>query len=352
MSRYGDIGKPVVLLEAYKDWRADQLQQIQNGELEEAVTKTDFAEFLFGPLKSSIYKGYTRVSGQYNKYARVESLSNFMPRRIKGLLGISGMGYVGDAGEYPEGHRSDRPSASLMIDTYGFVYGITRQAVINDESGELLNSNPEQLGYGASLFITEAAMSYIQSNPTAPDGNAVYHASRGNTVTTALSEDSLATAITTMEDQLDQDGRHISMRIKTLAVKNVRLELIANRIIRSQETGTTINDSASSVMDKGSMNPLAGILPAGAVTRDPYWSDANDWYLFADPNDIPAFAIGFLNGREEPQVFLKNPEARAILGGSGDDPYTWEWDSVDYKVRTDFGLAVVDPAGTYRSVVA
>lgn len=355
-SRYGDIGKPVVLYEAFNDWREERLSQIAAGELEEAHTKTDFAEFLFGPIKTSVYKGYTKVMGQYRRYGRIENLSNFQPRRIKGLLGINGMGYVGDGGEYPEGARTDRPSASLMIDTYGMVYGITRQAVINDDSQELLKSNPEQLGYAASLFITEAVTAFIESNPTAPDGTAVYDAGRGNAVTAALSEDSLATAISTMEDQLDQDGRHIAMRISTLAVKNVRMELIANRIIRSQQTGgqQTIAAAAgagSAVFDKGTDNALAGILPANAVVRDPYWTDANDWYLFADPNDIPAFAVGFLGGREEPQVFLKNPEARAVLGGGGEDPYTWEWDSVDYKVRTDFGVGVVDPAGTYRSIV-
>ena len=356
-ARYGDIGRPVVLFEAYKDWRAERQAQIASGELEEAHTKADFAEFLYGPISTSLYDGYNRVMGQYAKYGRIENLSNFQPRRIKGLRGIHGMGYVGDAGEYPEGNRGDRPSATLMVDTYGMVYGITRQAVINDDTQELLKSNPEEIGYAASTFVTEAVLAYIESNPTAPDGTAVYDASRGNAATAALSEDSLATAISAMENQVDQDGRQITVRAQTLAVQNVRMELIANRIIRSQETGgsQTIASAAgagSNVMDKGTMNPVNGILPSNGVVRDPYWSDANNWYLFAGPNDLPAFAIGFLGGRQEPQVFLKNPEARSILGGGGEDPYSWEWDSVDYKVRTDFGMNTVDPAGTYRSVVA
>jgi hypothetical protein len=74
---------------------------------------------------------------------------------------------------------------------------------------------------------------------------------------------------------------------RTLVVKSAIMELIARRIINSQLTGTTINDTATDVFDKGTMNPLAGIIPADGVVRDPFFTDSNDWYLFADPNDVP-----------------------------------------------------------------
>lgn len=357
MSRFGNIGRPVMLYEAYTDYRDDLMSKAEAGEIElaEAKTKADFPSFLYGPVAQSVYNGYTRVQPQYRRYGRIENVSDFRSRRIRGVNGVTGIGYVGDSGEYPEMNRNERDSAELIIDTYGGVYSITRQAIINDDSGALLRDNPSEMGYSAAVFVTETIIAFIESNPTAPDGTAVFHSSHNNTVTTALSEDSLATAISTMENQTDDDGRHIVVRPRTLAVKNVRLELIANRIIRSQQTGTQATytgaaGAGSAIFDKGDMNPLVGILPNDAVVRDPYWSDANDWYVFADPADVPAFAVGFLNGREEPSVFLKNPEARANAGG--DDPYTWELDSVDFKVRLDFGVAVVDHRAAYRSVVA
>lgn len=358
MGRFGDIGRPVLMYEAFKDYRDELYARADDGELtlEEAHSKADFPSFLYGPISTSLYKGYTRVKPQYRRYGRVEPVQDFRARRIRGLWGVTGIGYVGDQGEYPEMRRTERVPASLLIDTYGGVYNVTRQAIINDDSGALLRDNPEEMGYSAAVFVTEAIIAFIESNPTAPDGVAVYHASRNNTVTDALSEDALASAISTMENQVDDDGRRIVVRPRTLAVKNVRLELIANRIIRSQQTGSTSTvamaaGAGTGVFDKGTDNPLAGILPNDAVVRDPYWSDANDWYIFADPQDIPAFAIGFLNGREEPSVFLKNPEARNATGG-GTDPYTWEVDSVDFKVRLDFGSGVVDPRATYRGTPA
>jgi hypothetical protein len=283
-------------------------------------------------------------------------MPDFRPRLLKGINALRGFGYVGDHGEYPGMRRTERPGASLIIDTYGGVYSITRQTIINDETGELLNRNPGDMGYQSGLFVAETLVALVESNPTAPDGAAFYSGTRGNQVTVALSEDSLADAITFMEQQKDDDGFRITIRAATLLVQNARQQLIANRILNSQVTGTTINYTGgtpgvgTTQFDKGNLNPLNGILPGDAVIREAFLSDANDWYLFANPDDVPAFAVGFLNGRQEPDVLLKNPEARSALG-AGTDPYTWELDSVDFKVRLDFGVAAVDPRGAYRAIV-
>jgi hypothetical protein len=246
------------------------------------------------------------------------------------------------------------------VDTYGAVYGITRHAIVNDEMNELLSSAPTEMGDAAAEFIVETVIAMIESNPTAPDGNPMFQTSasggRGNQVTAALSEDSLVDAVSWMTKQRDDTGRRIRVSVATLAVGDPRIQLIANRILRSQEAGTTATytgaaGAGSNVFDKGTDNPVRGIIPDDAVVYDPYWSDSNDWYLFADPARVPAFAVGFLNGQEAPQVFLKNPEVRNRLGGGGEDPYTFELDAIDFKVRMDFGCAPVDPRGAYRSVV-
>jgi hypothetical protein len=344
---YGDFGKPIRLLEAYKEWRDERL--------EEADSKADFPSFLMGPVTQSLWHGYSRAQSQYRRYTRVENVSDFRERRLRGLNGLTGIGYVGDHGEYPGMRRTERPPATLAIDTYGGVYAITRQAIRNDDSNELLNRNPADMGYAAGLFVLETIVALIESNPTAPDGNPFFSVGRGNQVVTDLSEDALATAIGAMEDQLDDDGRRIHVSPAALVVKNARMQLMANRILNSQFTGANVNwtggaGAGTNVFDKGTINPLSGILPNDGVVRDPFFSDANDWYMFADPNDVPAFAVGFLDGREEPFVGLKDPHVRAALG-SGEDPYTYELDSIDFKVRFDFGVAPVDPRGAYRAIV-
>ena len=131
--------------------------------------------------------------------------------------------------------------------------------------------------------------------------------------------------------------------------------MIARRIVNSSVTGIAVNWTGaagvgSAVMDKGTMNPLNGILPGDAIVREPFLSDANNWYLVADPTKVPGFAVGFLNGNEQPFVGLKDPSVRNALG-AGMDPYTFELDSVDFKCRHDFGVACVDPRAAFVSIV-
>jgi hypothetical protein len=91
---------------------------------------------------------------------------------------------------------------------------------------------------------------------------------------------------------------------------------------------------------------------SGAVDYvvEDYVTDNNDWYLFADQNEAPVLATGFLNGAQQPQVFLKDPGMRLILGGS--DPYSMEFDEIVWKIRHDWGTGVFDWRGVVKSIVA
>lgn len=362
MKNYGEYGRPVLLFEAYEEWRDD----VRSGrlELEEADTRFDFPSFLFGPVRTSMWHGYERVMQQYRRYARIESAPDFRERRLKGLNGMSKPGYIGEHGEAPAMVRGERPPATLVVDTYGGTYSMTRHLIINDESNELLNSAPEAMGESMAEFIVETIIALIESNPNGPDGAPMWSGTtpaatggRGNQMTgtpatAGLQEDTLATALSRMTKQRDDNNRRITVNVKTLVVGDPRWELVARRILRSTDTGTQTAATATNVFDKGTYNPLrAAGLPEDAITYDPYLNDTDDWYLFADPRRVPAFAVGFLNGQERPQVFLKNPEYRNILGGGGQEPYTFELQSIDWLVRSDFGVAPVDPRGTFRSVV-
>lgn len=360
MKNYGNYGRPILLFEAYEEWRDD----VRSGrlELEEADTRFDFPSFLFGPVRTSMWHGYDLVMQQYRRYARVESAPDFRERRLKGLIGMSKPGYIGEHGEAPQMMRGERPPATLVVDTYGGTYSMTRHLIVNDESNELLNSAPEMMGESMAEFIVETIIALIESNPTAPDGNPMWSTGRGNqitgnTATAGLSEDTLATGLSRMTKQRDDNNRRITVSVASIVVGDPRWELVARRILRSTDTGTTAPGSGgagtgTNVFDKGTYNPLrAAGLPEDAIIYDAYLSDADDWYLFADPRRVPAFAVGFLNGNERPQVFLKNPEYRNILGGGGQEPYTFEIQAIDWLVRTDFGVAPVDPRGTFRAVV-
>lgn len=346
MSRYGAYGRPNQILDAYIDWR----------DLQEADSKADFASWLWGAVNLSVWQGYSRIQSAWDRYSRIENLPDFRERRLRGLNNLTGFGFVGDHGEYVGMHRTDRGGPGLAVDTYGAVYEITRQAIINDDSGDLLNRNPADMGYAASLFVTQAIIALLESNPNAFDGNPFFGSAHANSGTAALSEDSIVDAISSMQNQRDDDNFRIQVTPQSLLVPNARLELIAKRILRSSQTGTTTTytgaaGAGTNVFDKGTDNAVAGILPDNAIIREPFLTDQTDWYLFADPATTPALAVGFLNGNRQPFVGLKDPSVRSAMG-AGMDPYTFELDLVAFKVRQDFGVSVVDWRGAYKATVA
>lgn len=371
MSRYGTWGKRIELFEAWREWAENKQSELESMQeaamddpdvaqrLQEAETRFDFPNYLFGPVSTSLWKGYSQVAPQYRRYSRIENLPDLRERRLRGLNAVRGMSYVGENGQYVEGRRTERPSAALFVDKYGFIFKITMEAIINDELGELLNRIPGDMGRDASIFVANTLTALIEANPNAPDGNAFFSDARGNQTTSGLSEDALADGISAMDSQTDDSGYPITVNVGSLVVRNTRNQLIAKRILNSTLTVAGIQYEAgdapagvgSGIFDKGNLNVLEGILPADGVVKEVFFTDTNDWYLFADPNDVPAFALGFLHGNEQPQVFVKDPAMRAALG-AGVDPYTFEFDSIDFKVRHFFGAAPVDPRGAYRAVVA
>jgi hypothetical protein len=73
--------------------------------------------------------------------------------------------------------------------------------------------------------------------------------------------------------------------------------------------------------------------------RIDYYTDANDWYLVADPNMCPTIEIGFYQGREVPELFT---QADQTVGSMFDaDKMTW-------KIRHIYSGTVLDYRGFYR----
>jgi hypothetical protein len=354
---FGRWGGNVPLFDLYYAWEAEKTALIEaHGEqalVEAGVdTKADFAHFLWGFVSTSFYAGYERVMSQWKRYVGTESVNSFDEVRIKGINGLTGIGYVGDYGEYPGMRRTFRPEAAIVVDTYGGVYAMTRKLLRSAGADRLVQRNPNDIGEAMADFITQMIVAMIVANPNAPDGVAMYHNSRGNQQAAALSEGTFVDAAVWLRTQRNDDGRPIRVNMRTAVVQNDRQALILNRITRSAQTGATVNDPTSQSFDKGTDNPIANanLLPADGVVIDPYFPDANDVYFFADPNRNPAFVAAFLDGQETPMIGMAESTVvhLSVSGGNGRDPYSYEGDTIDYKTRHDVGVSAIDPRGTYR----
>jgi len=75
-----------------------------------------------------------------------------------------------------------------------------------------------------------------------------------------------------------------------------------------------------------------------------YWTDATDWVTLADPSRFPVLEIGFLDGKEEPELFIQDSPTVGSLFSN---------DKVTYKIRHIYGggLLVDAEKGTTKAVV-
>ena len=263
---------------------------------------------------------------------------------------------VQEGGQYIDSKIEQIVGPSITVRTFGRLFSLTRKALINDDLNQL-RDRPAALGRAAARTLGHDVVRSLEGNPETYDGGTLLSTSHKNLMEGAsyfLSEDSVAEAIVKLAEQTDPNGNIIGLRGRNLVIP-IQLELIARRIINSTyvpEPQTGISPPASVTwpsqqFGRGGDNVLRGF--ANYIV-EPYLTDAVDWYYFADPNEAPVLGVGFLNGVETPDIFLRDPGMRNILGGS--DPYSMEYDEIVWKGRHEWGVGVLDWRGVVGTKAA
>ena len=109
------------------------------------------------------------------------------------------------------------------------------------------------------------------------------------------------------------------------------LESTLMRILDSKLEPDTVENNIN-VMYK-----VAKPMVVGALT------DANDWYLIAAKTWLDLYEIAFVDGAEKPTILVQD---QPNVGN------TFTRDRITYKVRHEYGAAMVDYRGFYKAVVA
>ena len=94
----------------------------------------------------------------------------------------------------------------------------------------------------------------------------------------------------------------------------------------------------------GMYNTIASLTPVEEPLIDEILG-TTWWAVLADPLDCPVIEVGFLNGKETPDLLVKKAEMYRVNGG-GDDQFGYEFDTITYKSRHDYGVAL----GMYQGI--
>lgn len=340
-SPFGNVGRPLALFEGYKEWAAtDEAVALQ----EAAHTTSDFATYLGAVVRKRFLDVFKARTTDWTQYAQKVNLSDFRATDAAvGLGEFSDLLEVAEEGEYKYGTMTDRSGPTVRLRTYGRLMQITRHVLVNDDLGRL-QAIPTAMARAARRTLQDDVLSVLIDNPNAHDGNPFFHAgTHGNAGTSALSEAALQTAILAVLSQTNEEGKPLAVDMQSLElVVPTSLMFTARRILQSATVETT-------VAGQGNINTMQGIVK---MRVEPLLPDQNDWFVFSsiEDSDAKPILLGLLNGNETPALMQKTTVQ--MLGGGAFDPYNLEVDSIDYKVRHDWGVQPGEWRTAYKSTVA
>lgn len=254
------------------------------------------------------------------------------------LLGTGGFEQVAADGELKHGKLSDQ-KYSNKADTYGQILTLTRHDIINDDLSAFMDI-PRQMGRSGAESIDDLFFTLLLKNAgffSSANANLLQGAD------TKFGPDALTVAKTTFRKQKagpggkPKDQKPINIRPEYLVVP-VELETEAELLMGSAQLMIDAQGSPTKIpVDNPHRNKYRVI--STPHLSDSYYQGASGaaWYLFANPNVLPAFEIVFLNGRRTP--IIERVEMPPNTLGMGFRSY------IDFGVNSQDHRAAVKVAG-------
>lgn len=299
-----------------------------------AYTSTsDLPYLLENVANKTLRQGYQAAPPGTKVVARQVLARDFKPQAQVVFGEAPALQKVLEGGEYKRGKMVDGKE-TFTLATYGRIFGISRQAMVNDDLGGFVEMGVKMGRQGAE-FESAQVTSVFTTNAAMADGGNLFnatavstaggHANLATGTGSVLSSTSLAAATKSMRLQKGLDGvTPINAEPRYLVVP-ATLEYTALQLVTAI-TPTTVGD----------VNVFAGKLQ---VVVDPRLdgSSTTAWYLAADPSVIDGLIYAYLE--DSPGLRLETKEG-------------WDVDGIEWKCRLDFAAAPIDFRGLYKSAGA
>lgn len=295
--------------------------------VQRAISSSDLPYLLENVANKFLFDGFEKADTTWQEWCGTGGVSDFKDSNIIQLSALSVLQEIPEAGEYVLANISDAKE-TVRAKTYGLIFPITRQTIINDDLNAL-STIPQKLGEAAARTINYAVYSYLASNPTMRDGVALFHSTHGNLGTAgAINETTIGEAIKLMKKQKDI-GNNQPLNIRPrFVIAPVAIEATAEIFFNSQ---------MFAVDNKGATR--ANIYAGNVFTRvyDPVLdeSSASAWYMAADKGKT--INVYFLNNVQTPYLEREDEFDRDII----------KW-----KIRLDFGVKAIDWRGLVKNAGA
>ncbi len=253
-------------------------------------------------------------------------INDFRTQERTRFGGYGDLPIVGQGDPYPALASPTDEESTYAVSKRGGTEDVTLEMIKDDDVGAIQRI-PGKLGRTAKRTLAKFVLDFLRTNPAIYDGKALFHADHGNLGAAALDAASFAAGRLAMLKQTELNSAD-------------RLGIGPHCIW----VPVDLQETAWNLFQRGTNNDktfVQSLLPT--IMPVWYWTDANDWALSTNPVDIPTIEIGFLDGREEPELFVQDAPTVGSM---------FSHDKLTYKIRHVYGGNVLDFRGFYKGVVA
>lgn len=290
----------------------------------QAINSTStFPAIMSNLANKSVMTGFNEAETTFQIWAGKGSNRDFKEAARVALSEAGNLELVPEGGQFPHDSLGEA-SARTKVATYGKLFSLTRQAIINDDLG-LFSKIATKYGSAAKRLVNKMVYAQLTGNVKMQDGVALFDSKHGNVAGTgeALSVKAIAKAITAMRRQKGITGdATLNITPKYLVVPP-ELEMTAYQIVNSTAAVDGVNS--------GVVNPYKGRF---VVVADAELTDPDAWYLVADASQHDTIEVTYLNGVETPRLETRQG---------------FDVDGIEYKVAFDCGVSALDFRGVFKN---
>ncbi len=302
----------------------------QNMRFREATIESDSFPIMLGnALNRRIVEMY-KVEGRYGLWRELVSdiipANDFRERKTIMYGGFGDLPVVAEDAAYVDLAKPTEKAEAYTPGKRGGLVPISRETIKNDDVGFIMKI-PRNVTTAALRTLNKFVLDMIRTNPTMSDTKALFHADHGNLLTTALTKANYLIARLAMMKQADHDtGEAMGLAPKFLLIP-ADLEEAAFEMFR-RDTNMDADFAHSTAPQ---IRPVS------------YWTDANDWAMVCDPAEHPTIEIGFIDNRQEPELFIQDMATSGSM---------FTHDRMTWKIRHEYGGAPASWKGMRKNVVA
>lgn len=281
---------------------------------------SDFGNILLDVANKAILLGWEENDETFEKWTKKGQLSDFKTAHRVGLGAFPSLRKVREGAEYKYVTLNDK-GETIALATYGELFSITRQAIINDDMN-MLTDVPMKFGRAAKATVGDLVYAVLIDNEKMSDKKALFSTDHKNMLTGGMDVETISAGRTAMRQQKEGE-RTLNIRPAFMLVPTT-LETQAIQVVKSGSVkGADVNSNI--------INPVRDL---AEIIAEPRLDEAStkDWYM-ASRQGSDTIEVAYLNGIDVPYI---------------DQLEGFTSDGVTTKVRIDAGVAPVDYRGLLK----